>query len=150
MVNRLEASNGNSGPTYSRGTGRGIEVDAAQSVVDGIASRWANAPEVVVVADLQDAKVPERVRNVDAEQRSQGATGEPEGFWYGGKAYIVASAINSPQDAAQACPRDCQRATEAIPKGNLPKRMPKIPDGQEKAASVGGFGWCAAQGGREP
>ncbi len=80
---------------------RGIEVEAAQGVVDGIASRWTNAPEIVVVADLQDAKVPERVRLYDAEQRSQGASGEAEGFWYGGKAYIVAAAINTPQDVAR-------------------------------------------------
>ncbi len=57
--------------------------------------------EDFVRSDLQDPKVPERVRLYDAELRSQGASGEPEGFWYQGKAYIVSAAINTPQDVAR-------------------------------------------------
>jgi len=107
VVNRLEASNGNSGPTYSRGTNpdirysrnqpqTGITKAEAQSIVTSITDRWANAPDVVVVQDMQDAAVPEVVRQEDAKQKSQGATGEPEGFWYDGKAYIVAGELRSP------------------------------------------------------
>lgn len=79
----------------------GIAPTLAQQIVDGITARWANAPDVVVLADMQDEKAPEAVRKADAEQRSQGAEGEPEGFWYKGKAYIVASALNKPADVAR-------------------------------------------------
>lgn len=83
-------------PAMSRGFGAGMTKDDAQDVVDGITERWDNAPEVVVVQDMQDPSIPEAVRAEDAKQKSQGASGEPEGFWFGGKAYIVAGALRSP------------------------------------------------------
>jgi hypothetical protein len=73
---------------------------AVQQIVDAIKARWANAPEVVVVDSMQDASVPQRVRDADAEQKSLGATGEPMGFWYGGKVYVVAGSLNKPADVA--------------------------------------------------
>lgn len=79
----------------------GLSQRAANQIVDAIRSRWANAPEVVVVESLQDPHVPEAVRREDAKQRSQGATGGPEGFWYGGKAYIVSSALDRPADVVR-------------------------------------------------
>lgn len=88
---------------FSRATGTpsGITKQSATQIVDAIKARWANAPEVVVVQDMQDPLVPEAVRKVDAQQRSQGAAGEPEGFWYGGKAYIVAGALSTPGDVVR-------------------------------------------------
>lgn len=88
---------------FSRSTGSpsGITKQSATQIVDAIKARWANAPEVVVVQDMQDPLVPEAVRKVDAQQRSQGAAGEPEGFWYGGKAYIVAGALSTPGDVVR-------------------------------------------------
>lgn len=73
---------------------------SAQQIVDHIKARWANAPEVVVVDSMQDAAVPQRVRDADAEQKSLGAIGEPRGFWYGGKVYVVAGSLNKPADVA--------------------------------------------------
>jgi hypothetical protein len=73
----------------------------AQQIIDRITSRWANAPEVVVVDSMQDTAVPKRVRDADAEQRSLGAIGEPEGFWYGGKVYVVAGSLNEPADVVR-------------------------------------------------
>jgi N12 class adenine-specific DNA methylase len=74
---------------------------AVEKIVQGITSRWANAPEVVVVSSMQDAQIPARVRAQDLKQRSGGAKGEPEGFFLGGKAYIVASQVSSPKDVAR-------------------------------------------------
>jgi len=85
----------------SQGASSGLTADLAQKVVDGITARWANAPEVVVLADMQDEKAPAVVREYDAQQRSQGAEGEPEGFWYKGKAYIVAGALSEPRDVVR-------------------------------------------------
>lgn len=97
VVNRLESSTGNSGPNYSRGQPRtGMTKADAEAVVKGITDRWGNAPAVVVVQDMNDPNVPDAVRLEDAKQKSQGASGEPEGFWYGGKAYIVPGALKSP------------------------------------------------------
>lgn len=87
---------------FSRGgASTGTTPDRAQQTVDAIKARWGNAPDVVVVADMQDSKVPQAVRDYDAQQRSVGASGEPEGFWYSGKAYIVAGSLKSDADVAR-------------------------------------------------
>lgn len=85
----------------SQGATDGLTQKSAQQIVDAIRGRWANAPEVVVVQDMQDPAVPQRVRDADLDQRSMGAAGEPEGFWYGGKAYIVAGALSTPGDVVR-------------------------------------------------
>ncbi len=72
-----------------------------QGHVDAIRAKWKNAPEVVVVADMQDAAVPQAVRDADAAQRSQGAQGSPEGFFYQGKVYLIASELPTAEDAAR-------------------------------------------------
>lgn len=87
---------------FSQGTpAQGIPISTARQITDLIRARWANAPEIVVAANMQDPAVPERVRQEDAKQRSQGASGEPEGFYYGGKVYLVASALNKPADVVR-------------------------------------------------
>ena len=72
-----------------------------QRTVDALAKGWAKAPNVTVVDSMQDERVPEAVRQADAAQRSQGAMGEPEGFWYRGQVYLVASALPTSADAAR-------------------------------------------------
>ena len=69
-----------------------------QAVVNRIKANWKNAPEIIVVADMQDAKVPQQVRDLDAEMKSNGATGEPRGFISAGKVYIVAGQNKSVED----------------------------------------------------
>ena len=76
-------------------------VAEVQKVVDEIRAAWANAPEVVVVPNMQDEAVPVRVREVDAEQKSQGAAGEPEGFFHDGKVYLVAAELPTAADASR-------------------------------------------------
>ncbi len=72
-----------------------------QRTVDALTKGWAKAPNVTVVDSMQDERVPEAVRKADAAQRSQGAMGEPEGFWYRGQVYLVASALPTSADAAR-------------------------------------------------
>ena len=72
-----------------------------QRTVDALAKGWAKAPNVTVVDGMQDERVPEAVRKADAAQRSQGAMGEPEGFWYRGQVYLVVSALPTSADAAR-------------------------------------------------
>jgi len=72
-----------------------------QTLVDSIRSEWKSAPEIVVVSDMSDSAIPERVRNENDRQMSQGAVGQPEGFFYKGKVYIVASEMRSPDDVVR-------------------------------------------------
>lgn len=72
-----------------------------QRTVDGLARGWSQRPDIVVVDSMQDVAVPEAVRRADEAQRSQGAAGNVEGFWHGGKVYLVADALPSSQDVAR-------------------------------------------------
>lgn len=87
---------------YSRDAGAGaqggLSTAAVQAAVSEFTKGWQNAPQVVVVNDLQDPSIPEAVRAADAQQRSQGAGGEPEGFYADGKVYLVASQLASADD----------------------------------------------------
>ena len=75
--------------------------EKVQATVDAITANWANAPEIIVAHDLQDPRVPERVRQQDLKQRSGGATGTPEGFFYKGGVYLIASKLKTPNDIAR-------------------------------------------------
>ncbi len=91
------------GPVYARGQSAqpgGLPVRRVTAIAAAISRAWTNPPEVVVIADMQDARVPQRVRDYDAEQRSQGA-GEPEGFFLDGKVYLVASQMATPADVVR-------------------------------------------------
>jgi hypothetical protein len=77
----------------------GKRTAAIQEFVDGITAKWSNAPDVVVVANMQDPKVPEKVRETDAAQRDQGSEGQVHGFHYQGKVYLVAEALDGPETA---------------------------------------------------
>jgi hypothetical protein len=86
---------------FSIGHDSGMSVEAAQRVVDSIKGKWKNAPRVTVVPALQHADVPEEVRKANAAQRSQGASGEPEGFFFRGEVFIVAGQLATEQDVAR-------------------------------------------------
>lgn len=72
-----------------------------QRTVNSLTGAWSQQPDITVVDSMNDPRVPERVREADQAQRSQGAMGEPEGFWYEGKVYLVASALPSSADATR-------------------------------------------------
>ncbi|GAB2806358.1 hypothetical protein GCM10027276_03770 [Comamonas piscis] len=77
------------------------DTSRVQRVVNGFVKGWANAPEVIVTSDLQDDRVPKAVRDYDAAMRSDGAEGVPEGFYYKGKVYLVASQLHTPMDVVR-------------------------------------------------
>jgi hypothetical protein len=87
-------------PVFSRGA----QHQATQSVeklVDAIKANWENAPEIIVAFDMQDERIPERVRQEDLKQRSGGAAGTPEGFFYKGVVYLMSSQLQTPNDVAR-------------------------------------------------
>lgn len=59
----------------------------AEAIVAAARGRWKNAPRVHVLSDMTEA--PEEVRAADEQERSEGASGEPEGFFYRGEVYLV-------------------------------------------------------------
>ena len=77
------------------------QLSMVEQTASGIVSRWANPPELIVFSNMQDQRIPKEVRDEDARQRAGGAVGEPEGFFYKGKAYLNASEISTPDDAAR-------------------------------------------------
>ena len=76
-------------------------VSAVQKTVDAIRAGWANGPEVAVVYDMADPAIPAAARRADQAQRSGGADGDPEGFYYEGKAYLLASQLHTDKDVAR-------------------------------------------------
>lgn len=76
-------------------------VNKVRTTVDAIRAAWANGPEVIVAHDMSDAAIPRAARLADDAQRSGGAEGSPEGFYYGGKVYLLTSQLPTPQDAAR-------------------------------------------------
>lgn len=76
-------------------------VARTESAAAAIRSGWANGPEVVVAFDMADPKVPQQVRDADLSQRSRGAGGSPEGFYFGGRVYLLAEQLPREQDVAR-------------------------------------------------
>ena len=77
---------------------------AVQVVENQLASAirsMAKGPNVVVAFDMDDPRIPEDVRAEDRRQRAGGASGSPEGFYYRGTAYIIASQMKTPADTAR-------------------------------------------------
>ncbi len=87
-------------PSYSPAA-RAEAVRSVKGTADAIRQAWANGPEVIVAFDMQDSVVPESARRADLKQRSGGARGAPEGFYYQGKVYLMASKLKTPNDAAR-------------------------------------------------
>ena len=80
---------------------RARAVAQVKGTTDAIRKTWANGPEVVLAYDMADPVIPEAVRRADQNQRSGGASGEPEGFYHQGKVYLLASQLKTPNDAAR-------------------------------------------------
>lgn len=80
---------------------RAQAVAKVRKTVDAIRSAWANGPDVVVAFDMNDSAVPADARAEDLKQRSGGAAGAPEGFYWKGKTYLLASQLSTANDAAR-------------------------------------------------
>lgn len=74
---------------------------ATQLLVDGLKAKWTRAPEIIVARNMQDAQIPQEVRDYDALLKSQGATGEARGFIYKGVVYLLSDQLKGPQQIAE-------------------------------------------------
>jgi len=88
-------------PPVSNTTAVQMRRAMVQRTVGSLTQGWGQSPRITVVDSMNDPRVPEAVREADQAQRSQGATGEPEGFWYQGQVYLVASALPTSADATR-------------------------------------------------
>lgn len=88
-------------PAVSNTTAVQMRRAMVQRTVGSLTQGWGQSPRITVVDSMNDTRVPEAVREADQAQRSQGATGEPEGFWYQGQVYLVASALPTSADATR-------------------------------------------------
>lgn len=107
-IGRATAPDNLKGTLYQRGQGAittrdsDAQLTAAQQITDAIAARWQNAPaDIIVARNMQDASIPEAVRKHDAELKSQGATGEPRGFIYKGKVYLLSDQLKTTSDVIE-------------------------------------------------
>ena len=73
---------------------------ATQQLVDGLKEKWAYAPEIIVARNMQDSQIPQDVRDYDAKLKSQGSTGEAEGFIVDGKVFLLSDTLSTPNDIA--------------------------------------------------
>lgn len=88
-------------PAVSNTTAVQMRRAMVQRTVGSLTQGWGQSPRITVVDSMNDPRVPEAVREADQAQRSQGATGEPEGFWYQDQVYLVASALPTSADATR-------------------------------------------------
>jgi hypothetical protein len=79
----------------------GLPKQSVQKAVNAIRANWKNAPEIIVVQDMSDPAIREAVREENDRQLSQGAEGQPEGFFDDGKVYILSSEMNSADDVVR-------------------------------------------------
>jgi hypothetical protein len=85
------------GPAARRGDGRaGMPIKRLTKIVDGIRSRWANAPDIEVVASAAD--LPDRVRAEIGYQEAGGAQAAPQGVYWSGTVYLVADQLPTEAD----------------------------------------------------
>jgi hypothetical protein len=67
------------------------------SVAQSVSADWEIIPDVVVVDNMQSAEVPQEVKDYDKTQTG-GTTKTPEGFYYRGKIYLLASQLKDEAD----------------------------------------------------
>ena len=67
------------------------------SVAQSVTADWANVPDVVVVDNMQSDGIPQEVKDYD-QQQAGGTQKTPEGFFYRGKIYLLASQLKDEAD----------------------------------------------------
>lgn len=91
---------------------------ATQQLIDGIKEKWSRAPEIIVARNMQDRQIPQAVRDYDQTLKSQGATGEPRGFIYKGKVYLLSDELSGPPRLPRCFSMRCWATMDcAVPSG---------------------------------
>jgi hypothetical protein len=86
-------------PIFSKAPKQSFVGDKAKvlSVAESVSAEWAIVPDVVVVDDMQSDGIPQEVKDYDKTQTG-GTTKNPEGFYYRGNIYLLASQLKDEKD----------------------------------------------------
>ncbi len=86
-------------PIFSKATAPSSAGDRnkVMSVAQSVTAGWANVPDVVVVDNMQSEGIPQEVKDYD-QQQAGGTQKTPEGFFYRGKIYLLASQLKDEAD----------------------------------------------------
>lgn len=81
-------------------------IQRVEQVVANQTEGWANSPRVIVVADMNDARIPQAIREDEKRQQAQAlARGEPigdvRGFYNEDNLYLIAPQLPTDMDAAR-------------------------------------------------
>lgn len=77
------------------------KVQRVEQVIANHTSGWTNNPRVVVVADMNDVRIPSFIRESDAKQRADNPNvGAIRGFYHEDTLYMIASELATDQDTA--------------------------------------------------
>ena len=78
------------------------QVRRVEQVIANHTTGWTNNPRVIVVADMNDTRIPAHIREDDARQRAANPNvGALRGFYYDDVLYMVASELETDIDTAQ-------------------------------------------------
>lgn len=78
------------------------QVRRVEQVIANHTTGWTNNPRVIVVADMNDTRIPAHIREDDAKQRAANPNvGALRGFYYDDILYMVASELETDMDTAQ-------------------------------------------------
>lgn len=75
--------------------------ESAKRLVGKLTAKWAKVPEIVIARNMGDSAIPNEVREHDAKLKSQGASGEPQGFIYKGKVYLLSDQLATGKEVAE-------------------------------------------------
>ena len=70
-------------------------------LANAVLGKFKNAPNLEVVENIEDPRVPEEVRAEAQRQKEGGAKGAPEGFYYKGTVYLINGSLKTPADVAR-------------------------------------------------
>jgi len=76
-------------------------LESAKRLVGKLTAKWAKVPEIVIARNMGDSAIPNEVREHDAKLKSQGAIGEPQGFIYKGKVYLLSDQLATGKEVAE-------------------------------------------------
>ena len=75
--------------------------ESAKRLVGKLTAKWAKVPEIVIARNMSDSAIPNEVREHDAKLKSQGAIGEPQGFIYKGKVYLLSDQLATGKEVTE-------------------------------------------------
>jgi N12 class adenine-specific DNA methylase len=78
-----------------------MQPSAVQQAVSELTRDWLRKPEIVILENMRDDKVPAAVQREYQRQESQGGSGDVQGFHMSGTVYIVSDSMRNARDVQE-------------------------------------------------